>query len=276
VWSIAGHDPPQNHPAGAPTMSTTNDRSLGIENLEARRVMAGNVFVMHFNNALQIYGDTKDNAIVLTEQSPGVVRVAGLNNTTINGRLGEFTFRNPSDNLNISMGQGNDYVIIGTDSGPHSRFGTINVKMGSGADVVGIKNTSTWGLEWNSFNLGDECENDRDAIQMERCNMRQVAINGGGGDDWLYAADSTINNLLVSAGSGHDLLWLVNTTTDRLFASLGAGNDTFKSWNSRPRIERGVDGGDGIDTLKLGGEGGVFGSYQYLIAGQAFENRQSW
>jgi hypothetical protein len=258
-------------------MSTaTSTRPLGVENLEARRVMAGNVFVMHGNNALQIYGDTNDNQIVLTEVSPGTVRIAGLYNTTINGRLGEFTFKNPSDNLNIIMGRGHDYVSIGTDNGPMSRFDTLTVSTGSGRDNVVVTNTTSYGLAFSSFNLGDEYENDVDYFTLERSNLRLAAINTGGGDDWAYSANSTINKAMVNTGAGKDLLWLYNTPTDELYASLGAHDDEFRSWNSKPRTTRWVDGGDGNDTLLLGAESGRFANWQYLITGQQFETRKRW
>jgi hypothetical protein len=251
-------------------------RPLGVENLEARRVMAGNVFVMHGNNTLNIFGDTNDNQIVLTEVSPGTVRVTGLYNTTINGRYGTFDFKNPSDNLNIIMGRGGDYVGIGSFTAPASRFGTVSVSTGADRDNVVVQNTVAYGRAWSSFNLGDEYENDVDYFTMDRCNFQSTAISSGGGDDWLYAEGNNVTTMVVNAGAGRDLLWLTGNGMNELYASLGEGDDQFRSWNSQPRTTRWVHGGNGNDSLLLGRETGPIAAWHFAFVGESFENRKAW
>jgi hypothetical protein len=258
-------------------MTTANhSQPLGVENLEARRVMAGNVFVMHGNNTLNIFGDTNDNQIVLTEVSPGTVRITGLHNTTINGRLGTFDFKNPSDNLNIIMGRGHDYVSIGSFTAPASRFDTVTVSTGAGRDNVVVQNTVAYGLAWSSFNLGDEYENDVDYFTMKGCNFKSTAIGSGGGDDWLYAEGNNVTKMWVEAGAGRDLLWLTGNGMNELYASLGEGDDQFRSWNSQPRTTRWVHGGTGNDSLLLGAESGPFAAWHWAFVGESFENRKAW
>jgi hypothetical protein len=256
-----------NRPAATPRRNARS-RNLSLESLEKRQVMAGNVFVMHFNNALQIYGDTQDNQIRITESAPGVVQVAGENGTTINSsRSNILTFRNPSDNLNISMGSGNDQVFLGKSTGTTSRFSNVVVNTGAGRDGVYVNNTVTYGSAFSSFNLGDASENDRDFINVERCNFQAVAIGTGGGDDLVYASSNTMTKAIISTGSGNDLVDLRNTVFADLAVSLDEGDDRFVSWNSRPSRSRWVSGGSGWDGMRLGADGprssGDFTGFNY-------------
>jgi hypothetical protein len=260
-----------NRPAATPRR---NDRSrnLSLESLEKRQVMAGNVFVMHANDALQIWGDTQDNQVAITETAPGRVQVAGLNNTTVNGRSSILVFNNPSDNLNIIMGNGNDLVLLGKNGGSTSRFNNVVVNTGAGSDSVMVNNTVAYGNAFSSFNLGDDGQNEGDVMRFDRCNFRAAAIGTGGGDDQVSSLNSTITKAIINTGGGNDIVDLRSTASAELAVSLGDGDDRFASWNSRPSRSRWVHGGSGWDGLKVGGESRSSGTSEYL----GFNYQQKW
>jgi hypothetical protein len=249
--------------------------ALNLESLEKRQVMAGNVSVAWANNTLRITGDSQDNQITLAEVRPGLIQIIGYNNTRINGNFANGNYFNKwSGNLSVTMGGGNDSVTIGWNGIPASRFNSLNVSMGAGKDTVEVKNTIVTGDNFSSFNLGDEYENDADKIDVYQSNFRALAIGTGGGDDRVYVGGSTATKAIINTGRGNDVAQLTNAAFADLAVSLGDGNDTVFSWNSRPSRSRWVHGGDGIDTLALGGEG-IMSVHNALTVGEKFEHRHA-
>jgi len=257
-----------------PSRRKASSRRLGVESLEKRQVMAGNVVVFHFNDALQIIGGDSSNQIFVIETQPGVVQVSPLDNTTINGRSGMFhLFNNPSDNLTINLAGGNDVLWLGKSSGPTSSVRNVNVQMGAGSDYVQVRNTVAHGYDFSSFNLGEEHQNDADTISIDRVNFRAMGIGTGAGADRVYSTNSTITKAIIQTGGGHDVVDLRNTAFADLAVSLGEGDDRYVSWNSRPSRSRWVHAGNGWDGYTLGGE---TGNYSGTSTFESFNFRQKW
>lgn len=239
-----------------PSCRKAPSRRLGVESLEKRQVMAGNVTVAWANNALQIKGDSQDNQITMAEVKPGLIQVIGINNTRINGTANNANYFNKwSGNLNIAMGGGNDSVTIGWNGLPASRLNSIIVNMGAGSDTVEVKNTFVTGANFSSFNLGEEHQNDADNINVMQSSFRALAIGTGGGDDRVDVSTCNVTKAIISTGGGHDVAVLQRNAFAELAVSLGEGNDYFMTWNSKPSRSRWIHGGDGGDVLAAGGEG---------------------
>jgi hypothetical protein len=126
-------------------------RRLYVENLENRRLLAGDVTVERSGADLYVTGDSLPNTISIESDGSGGVRVIGFNDqfgqpTSINGTPnGSYRSTNFSGNLFVNMndgddqvrltrlqvqtavlnlGAGNDELIAGLQSSTETRFGT--------------------------------------------------------------------------------------------------------------------------------------------------------
>ncbi len=84
-------------------------RSLGVESLEARRVMAGNVAVSLVAGDLVVTGDNLANQVRI-HQSLGKLVVEGLTGTTINGQA-KVKF-SVADDVRVDLNGGADKLVI--------------------------------------------------------------------------------------------------------------------------------------------------------------------
>jgi hypothetical protein len=87
-------------------------RKLNMENLEARKMMAGDVAVALEGQLLKLQGDNLSNQVVVAQNAAGTVTISGQNGTTINGRA-SVRFVNPQlEQLDIRMEGGDDSVVL--------------------------------------------------------------------------------------------------------------------------------------------------------------------
>lgn len=203
---------------------------LSIERLERRDVKAGNVGAwVDASGTLNVVGDGDSNGVQITQVSPTSYTVSSLNHfgtTRING-LSSRTFSNVWGDINVNLGDGNDYLAMGgTTAGGRARLNDdLFIAMGSGRDTVDIR-----GLR------------NRDADDY-------MVIDTGSGDDWVYLSNVTCNaGLDVRTGSGNDRLTVGNSVVGRMEADLGTGNDQADiraSWFASLST---VEGGSGFDT----------------------------
>lgn len=175
-----------------------DNRRLKFENLETRRLMAGDVTVdLHRDGNLEIDGDNHHDGNQIEmyvvrfgnqADDPAFYSIRGLENTTINGR---------------------QEVLIPVDN----VTGDINIEMGNYDDSIDIY------AFWADNNLkietgrGDDNINLKDAIIGHR-----LTINTGYDDDfvWVYdvevgydSAGQNYPNLIVNTGHGKvDNLWM--------------------------------------------------------------------
>ena len=85
-------------------------RSLGVEKLERRDLLAGNVAADIRNGSLAIRGDNQGNQI-LVERSGTDITISALDDTTtINGQAGPVTLSGYRKNMQVNMRGGDDIV----------------------------------------------------------------------------------------------------------------------------------------------------------------------
>lgn len=139
---------------------------LGVEQLEARALMAGDLSIALYQDTLVINGDAQANGVqIAAGPVAGTVQVQGLfaggANTTINRQLGPQVFTAPrsilidlgggDDHLQIQnvrasgmlsarLGDGNDQAVLAGVSA-----GTLNVDTGVGRDTLAIRDSSATG-----------------------------------------------------------------------------------------------------------------------------------
>src|SRR5258708_37640092 len=91
-----------------------------VEAFESRLLLDGDVSALLSGGDLVIRGDAQDNQIVITQLAAGTIRIAGLEQTTVNGQP-SVDVQKFSGNLLIQMQQrGDDNVaIMGPFNVPH-------------------------------------------------------------------------------------------------------------------------------------------------------------
>ena len=121
-----------------------NQRTLAVESLESRAMLAGNVLVsVDSAGNVRITGDNADNRLTITQSGNGSYLIMGQQ-TTING-LASRTVTGVRRSLAMDLRGGNDEVTF-TGALPGGTFGprftsSFTVRGGAGSDTINI---TTW------------------------------------------------------------------------------------------------------------------------------------
>lgn len=205
---------------------------MGIETLERRKMLAGDVSVNVRGDNLIIKGDNADNDIEIYE-SGGTVWVDGLNGTTLS-----------KDASGTSFDTGINAASVNK----------LKVKLKGGDDSLEIYAGIT--ANKTKINLG-KGEDYLDVLDIT--SSKKFVANTGAGDDTVYI-DGTYNKAKLKTGSGDDDVEVGNfagaTFAGRTVAKLGQGDDTLDvgasvlaSTSTKIRVN---GGGGGADELVTG------------------------
>src|ERR1043165_5644908 len=160
-----------NRTARSRAAQPARNRRLGMERLESRVVLDGNVHAFVSGGNLHITGDSSDNDIVITQTGANTFQIdSGTSATTINGGAGPVTLT-AKHNAILNMGAGNDTVHFDGTSGAINVHGRLTANMGAGDDQ----------------------------LLMEDAHFRGMTIDMGSGDDTLnFGSDGTENGVTSS------------------------------------------------------------------------------
>ena len=195
--------------------------SAHVEVLEDRILLTGNVKAVMNGNDLIVEGDSGDNEIALAVIDGNLV-VQGINGTTINSVSSFVAITGSStipNDLRISMGRGDDVVIIGPGI---EAGGDVTIDTGEGDDLINL----------DSLVVGDDLTihsgQGDDTILLTSVSVSDdQRIDSGPGQDTVKVADSTIgDNLWIETSQGNDVAAVVGTTVgDTGSVSTGLGDD---------------------------------------------------
>jgi hypothetical protein len=260
---------------------------LSVEALEFRTMLAGNIRVL-VNNAgdVTIKGDGKSNHVEVSQDVSGDIVIRGTEDTfgqatgikegrdilsevVLDATNGTF-----SGKLTVSMGGGNDFVILRDIT----IDGDFNYKPGGKSDSLGFFQSTANGLSVLKTGSGNDYMNfvdatfrgDIDAVTgggVDFIGMSNFALdsgrtanfNTGGGGDVIYLEDSIVDgNLAAQMGGLIDTIYVAEGTTlnGRIDVDMGNLFDLLA-------IENNVD----LDsaTLNLDGGKGGFGYQNKLF-----------
>ena len=195
-------------------------------------------------------------------------------NDSIDGGLGDDTILAGGGNDIVQGGDGNDSIDGGSgndnldaDAGDDTVDGglgndTIFGNAGNDSLLGGDGNDSIWGGADNDTingGAGDDRLNGETGDDSIFGEAGDDTITGGDGNDYLDGGEGndTLNGGLgqdqLFGGDGNDLLITdsVDANDVPVLLSGGAGDDTIRIGGSFNGDNRGIDGGDGIDTLEL-------------------------
>jgi hypothetical protein len=230
-------------PAKSKRRSSTK---LLVESLENRYAPAS-VCAVWSSGSLAINGDNLNDSIELVQTSPTATEVIGLAGTTVNGGA---SASGPaiSANLNITLGNGADYVYIGPTPGTVGGVGVVGnfqLQLGNGNDIASIFNLTVG---------------------------KNATIQGGSGTDDIFIAAptnpatsalygvgiSTGGSLQINVDTGHGggcsgqpwgflPSWLF--CGGAIKSQIASGADTVTLQNSTIGQSATLQGGNGTDTF---------------------------
>jgi VCBS repeat-containing protein len=210
----------------------SRSRRLNIEQLESRRVLAGNVQASVRGGSLNIVGDSSDNEITIT-YGANVFTVASRDgSTTINGQAGPQDFTGVKKDVNIAMGNGADVVEFDGGSDPNDAIwirNRLNIDMGSGADQLLVTNVHTLRLFMNLGTGNDTLNIGNDGSDPGILVTKEANILGGSGNDDVSIANSQFKKFVnLDLAGNNDTLTIQDTSVHRRSNfNGGAGTDTL-------------------------------------------------
>lgn len=224
------------------------ERRLGIEGLELRALMAGDVTATVTAGVLEIIGDSKGNSVQI-RQSGTEWRVQGIS-TTVNGSRSAQFFSGVTD-ITVNLQGGNDIVQV-TDG---TLTGALEI-----VDIAGAMNINLARLNANAIDI--LTFNQKDQVTITNCEVvGDVALVtfAGTGDalDQISVFNTQIGGSLgIAAGTGNDLVDVRNTsvgsnlTIDTSFTT-AADSDIVNVSQSSSGGVFSVATGNGRDTIAI-------------------------
>lgn len=192
-------------------------KRLGIESLEKRALMAGNVIAgVDAHGALYIQGDHNANEVLISEVGTNMFQIQGIN-TTINGVASLQRFFAPRDGIAVNMNGGNDVLrIINSD------IRSLQVDASWGIDALIIDQVIVRGTGNSArIDMGYEGQVERDQVSIKNSHFfGNLTVGTGAGNDHVQFSNSQVNySLVVNGGSGYDTYSLFKTRSNVYFGS---------------------------------------------------------
>ena len=217
-----------------------NGSRFHYNNLESRKMLAGDVTAFEFGGDLFIRGDAQDNQIQIAVDDQGQIKITGLDETTVN--------------------RGTDFIVSGSDSAKFD--GGLRTNLGRGNDRFEIVDAQFAGRSVVYGGRGD------DVIDLSGASFQDhITIQTFDGDDTISVSDSVFeDDLFVFSLNGRDTVELENDTTlGTAVVVTGDDADHVKvvtnDWLGETQLVLTGDGDDvvEIDSPKVGSGG--FGVY---------------
>ncbi len=253
---------------------------LGLENLERRELMAGNVTVELKNGDLVVTGDNSSNSVEIYQTSLDHYKVIGKTEggsaTKINGKVGgSFTFTlndaRYTDDILINMNGGNDVVNIHGSSAEWydiDAHDEIYITLGSGNDQVYLDNIET------TRDLNIDAGSGRDGIMVTNAIIsddlivtKVGATTSGAIKDsasMVFKNVKVVDDFTITSEKSIDTVNIISSAANDLFISLGTGDDALNLYKSKARNSHSLDGGAGTDKLNLYGNSTAFKTTAFL------------
>jgi hypothetical protein len=261
-------------------------KSLQVERLEDRQVLAGNVAVVVQGETLVITGDAADNAITLTYNSLTQRfavrgREAGGSPTLVNGQDTAPPANAPEfagvRQINISMQGGHDSVEIGSPQAVDTVLSRwLSIDMGEGNDevIAGRAGNAPGGAAPTAVSLrtgGSLIVNlgpGNDVLQVANADIGQnlTVVAGDGDDDVTFATEFTPGgatrpnrfpvrirgSISLNLGGGEDEAVLRNGVIDgQVVIQDDAGKAHLNLFNLNIQKKLDIDTGHEADTITL-------------------------
>lgn len=236
-------------------MHKSNELELGLERLEERKMLAGDISIDIDDGDVTIRGENRvDQDIFLTADENGVTAFSG--SSTINGSNSHVLFLGDINNLKIDMRSGQSEIILrsglGSEGAAIEVSGDLEIDTRSDNDLVYMYEVNVAGEVDINTRGGD------DVIVFESVTfVADVDMRAGGGND-VFAAYGFSNNFGSSAsdefdvrmGGGNDGVLMTRVTAEaEVDVRTGGGEDRIASIQNFFRAEATINGNGRSDTF---------------------------
>ena len=208
-------------------------RTLGMEPLESRLAMAGDVSLFVSDGNLRIVGDTASNDISIVQTAVGEFSIVG--NAGESFRLDDVPVTGPvtlggiTKTITMQLGRGNDAVSV-TGLADVVTASRLFVFSGPGADRVSVSSARIGGQLSISTGNGDSSA-DGDIVSITDVTVAgPLIVETGAGNDSVAIDGVTARRVGVNTSIGEDTVSIAATSAvsfDSLLLSLGFGRDTL-------------------------------------------------
>lgn len=264
-----------------------SNRTLGFEQLEARRLMTANLIAklpppklvpgnvttsVSSKHVLSITGDGFFDSVALTQTAANTFTLTGLNGTTINKTHTSESFPGVTSDVDITFKGIAESLSIGNDSGI-TFAKNLNVNMGNGANSFSMAHATVKG----SMTLTGGAGNDTASIQntiIGNASVDGVAndltIQLGGGQNNVSIGGFTTVQLdlnVLDPSSTLDTIYMGGTVNVGRYVYIvtGSGNDTVNLTGVIAGSQLNIQTGAGNDSVYLGGSNDWVGAGSLYI-----------
>jgi VCBS repeat-containing protein len=221
-----------------PNRAAARRRFLGMEALESRSMLTGNVNAFLSGGTLHINGDSDANEIIVEQSAANSFTISSRDgSTTINGQSSAVTIDQVTRDLMMALNGGDDVVeMSGTSDSVITVPGNLWVNTGSGDDQVILNAVHAKQLH---VDLGAGADTatvgDTSGITI----TQQAIIMGRDGADHINVANSQFHNYLtVDAGSGNDDITIQGSTVRKTsLVKAGSGSDSYHRNDNHGKIK---------------------------------------
>lgn len=253
----------RNHHRGSGPRSMT----LGLQPLEPRLPMAGDVSVAFRAGVLTITGDNQANDIwvgrmdgdVVVAPNPlglgertRLVHVRGGNVQSDNGQIEAITFQGVHT-LNVDLRGGDDKLSISSwpDAPRTLAFRNLTANLGSGNNRLDVSDIAV------QRNLTVRAAGGHDEISVTNVSVgRSLTVNAGAGDNMVTVEDSFVQGpIVLVTGRGRDTIGVFETQSERSLSVRAGDGDNVVTLEEGARSFAGrvnVTTGSGNDEVVLG------------------------
>ena len=243
--------------------------ALRVEQLESRRMLAGNVAASRQGDTLVVRGDNASNEIGIFSDGSGEYTVTGGGTTTVNGDVDAFF--TGIRNISIDLRGGNDILAIADDPtglldvpanvvvesfptdldllGPTTATpldGFLFIRTGAGNDEVGLAVDT--GLH---VDIGTGAGNDEVVVLGSDVGTHLFVRTEAGADEVAILDSFVDTTLLVDLGNGFDAALLQTVDADQITVNGGRDGDDIGLFDIAALNHIIVTGGHGNDTLEV-------------------------
>lgn len=231
----------------AKSKSNRKCRSLKMESLENRELMAANVFLA--NRTLTINGtDGNDKVEVSSNRIHN--RGALSLEVKVNDKVLATPLASSVDSIFANLGKGNDFFTFKKSAEVNRpNLVGLTINLGEGRqELVAISGVNVSNLAVNAQG------STHTEVRIEQSNISNLAnVQLGNGNDLLRVASSSVNKLTADLRDGTDQMALSSRTSIReANVNLGKGNDKLITSGDATVMGGTIDGGDGIDNHESG------------------------
>ncbi|MFN0017563.1 MAG: tandem-95 repeat protein [Pirellulaceae bacterium] len=189
-------------------------RILGLEHLERREVLAGNVTAALQGGNLFINGDNLGNDITVSRNGFNNIIVRG-NGTTVNGQA-SVTLNNFNRSIIADLNGGDD--VISFERSVDNLFtiwGGLTVRTAGGNDRVNFTDTAVQGLLFIDTGSGNDQVNATAGVRGRGLQANGVAsiLTGAGNDVVSFDRSQFVKTTSILLETGNDNLFVSNSTS---------------------------------------------------------------